>query len=98
MIRWVVNGITFRYKLWAEVGERIALPLYIGETIPTGAAIEIWTASANPAVLSSAWRLPLGILEYPSAPNDTDGTDITPTVCVVPTSGTLSDYLTSCAA
>lgn len=98
VIRWVVAGITFRYKLWAGVGERLAIPTYMGETIPAGAAVEIWTASTNPAVLSSAWRLPLGILEAPSSPNDTDGTDITPTVCVVPTSGTLSDYLTSCAA
>ncbi len=98
VVRWVANGITFRYKLWAGVGERLAIPTYIGETIPANSAIEIWSASSSPATLSATWRLPLGILEDPSAPNDTDGTDINPTVCVVPSSGSLSVHLTSCAA
>lgn len=98
VIRWVVAGVTYRYKLWAGVGERLAIPTYIGETIPAGAALEIWTASSSPATLSSTWRIPLGILENPSAPCDADGTDINPTVCIVPSSGSLSVHLTSCAA
>ncbi len=99
VIRWVVSGVTFRYKLWSGVGERLAIPTYIGETIPVGAAIEIWTASANPAVLTSEWRLVLGILEDPVFPCDHDGTDIIPSVCVPSFAyGSLSSMLAQCAA
>ena len=99
VIRWVVSGVTFRYKLWAGVGEILPAPLYIGETIPAGAAIEIWTTTANPSVLSADWRLPLGILEDPSFPCDHDGTDITPTVCVPSfASMPFSSMIAQCAA
>jgi hypothetical protein len=99
VVRWVVNGVTFRYKLWSGVGEVLPLPTYIGETIPAGAAVEIWTASANPAVLTAEWRLALGILENLTAPCDHDGTDITPSVCVPSfTYGPLSSMLAQCAA
>jgi hypothetical protein len=98
VLRWVTAGVTYRYKLWSGVGEILPLPTYIGETIPSGAALEIWTASANPAVLSTTWRIPLGILENPSTPCDTDGTDISPSVCVPPfTYGTITSMLAHCA-
>ncbi len=99
VIRWVASGVTFRYKLWSGVGEVLPLPTYIGETIPAGAAIEIWTASANPAVLSTEWRIPLGILENPAFPCDHDGTDITPTICVPSfASMPISAMLAQCAS
>lgn len=99
VVRWVTSGVTFRYKLWSGVGEILPLPTYIGETIPAGAAIEIWTASANPAVLSSTWRLPLGVLENPAFPCDHDGSDITPTVCVPSfVYGPFSSMIAQCAS
>lgn len=96
--RYVSSGVTYRYKLWNNVGEILPLPLYIGETLPAGTAIEIWTGSTNPAELTQTWRLPLGILENPSAPCDHDGTDINPTVCVPPSSGPITTMLATCAA
>lgn len=99
VIRWVTGGVTFRYKLWAGVGEVLNVPTYIGEAIPAGAAIEIWTASANPAVLASAWYLVTGILEAPATACDTNGTDINPTVCVPSFAYTdFATMISTCAA
>ncbi len=99
VIRWVTNGVTFRYKLWSGVGEVLNLPVYIGEAIPAGAAIEIWTAADNPAVLASTWTIPTGILEAPATACDTNGTDITPTVCVPSFAYTdFATMISTCAA
>lgn len=102
VVRFVSGTITRRYRLWQGVGEIMHWPLYIGERLPAGAAIEIWSVPDVTAELSTNWILKLGLLELPANPADRNGTDITPTVCVPtfdPSSGqTASEIITPCAA
>lgn len=93
VVRFTSGGRVLRYKLWGGIGEVLPLPLYIGETLPAGAAIEIWSVPNQTAVLGSAWTLKLGVLENATHPCDQNGTDITPSVCVpgYPYEGTSPD-------
>lgn len=82
LVRYVIAGVTYRYKLWSGVGEIMPYNNYIGETLPAGTVIEIWSAINNPAVLASQWVLRLGLLELQDNPCDQDGTEIGPSVCI----------------
>lgn len=101
VLRYTSSGVTYRYKLWEDIGE--ILPqynLYIGETMPVNTVIEIWSVPDLTAAISAQWVIKLGNLEDPATPADRDGTDINPSVCV-PTfdyNGTLTQQLSTCAA
>lgn len=99
VVRYVESGVTKRFKLWWGIGERLAVPYYTGQTIPAGAEIEIWTVNDQPAVLSSAYEIPIGLLESPTEPGDVAGTQIQGTLCVAPyPAASLAARLTSCAS
>lgn len=84
VVRYVDGLVVRRYKLWSGIGEVLPVPQYIGETLPAGTVIELWTVPNQTPQLSSTWILKLGLLETPSAPCDQDGTDIVPTVVAAP--------------
>lgn len=88
-----------RYKLWSGVGESLAVPTYVGESLPPGAAIEIWSVPDQSAVLGFQWKLPIGLLQLPTTPCDQDGDDISATICQ-PTypAPNLTALFTSCAS
>lgn len=95
-VKWVAAGVVYRYKLWDTDG---AQPdhAYIGEVIPPGAELEIWTGSGRPAVLPADWTLTLGLLELPSQLGNDTGTVLNPTPCVLPfTYDTLSAMIGTC--
>jgi hypothetical protein len=98
VVRFARGAAILRYKLWSGVGEVAPFPTYIGETLPAGAAIEIWSVPGVTAVLPAAWVLPLGLMELPVTPCDADGADVNPTMCV-PTgasSGSLAELMSAC--
>ena len=99
VVRYVEAGITKRLKLWWGIGERLAVPYYTGQVIPVGAEIEIWTVSDQPAVLADAYEIPVGLLETQTEPGDLTRTELTGTLCIVPSPATtLSALLTSCVS
>jgi len=99
VLRWVVSGVTFRVKLWQGTTEILPLPVYVGETVPAGTVIEIWTNASNPSTLSSDWTIPIGIMEQPTTSCDVTGSQISPVVCVPPFVYTdFATMITTCAS
>ena len=104
-VRWTSGGgDVLRYKLWEDVGEVLAYPLYAGEVLPpTGVYLEFWCVNdgSSTMILPADWDIKTAGLTLPSTFNDT-ATDTTAgsasTVCVTessPPSG-VSDYFTRC--
>lgn len=55
IVSWKISeGVKQRYKLWKDVGEIVYAPLYSGESIPAGFAIEIWNTNNNPITIGEA--------------------------------------------
>jgi hypothetical protein len=87
-----------RYKLWSDVGERLSIPKYLGEALPAGTVIEIWTVPDQTPLLGFQWKLPLGLLQLPTSPSDMSGDDIIPTLCApsYPPPTTVNGLFTTC--
>lgn len=81
VVRYVSGGVTYRYKLWEDIGEVLPLATYVGETLPAGTKIEIWSVPGETATIPN-WTLKLGLLELPSHPAQRDGTQIVPAQCL----------------
>jgi hypothetical protein len=48
-VSWYKDDITYRFKLWKDVGEIFYAPMYNGETITSDIfALEIWTTNTTP--------------------------------------------------
>jgi len=102
-IKWVVDGVVTRLKLFSGVGEKLSYPLYHGEIIPaTGAIIEFWTVEATPTVvLTAEWRLDTTALELPTEFFDVTSVDLytASAPCVTITSpgpASFADYMNKC--
>lgn len=104
-IRWIDSeGEVQRYKLWENVDEILAYPLYTGEVIPAGIArFEFWStlAGATGFTITTPIVLEFSELEMPADFADTTatGTEIA-TVCLTHSSvpSTLTEYLEKCYA
>lgn len=102
-IRWIdEDGTVRRYKLWENVDEILAYPLYTGEVIPAGTArFEFWSTliGATGFTIDEAIVLNLSELEMPTDFADTTaaGTEIA-SVCLThsTTPSTLTEYLEKC--
>lgn len=104
VIRYRVGLVTYRYKLWQDVGERLAEPLYTGQLIKKNFVIEIWNVSTENAVSSDGFNVELGMRQVPDinysdlSDQETDLSDtIEPSgmisnVLALPTTGLLSRY------
>ncbi len=65
-VRYSVDGVIVRFKLWSTGEEVLNWPLYVRETLPADAVFELWTCedSTNPLVMSQV-DLEIGILNIP---------------------------------
>lgn len=64
-VRWVEDGVTYRFKFWEDVGEVLHFPVYSGERIGENAVFEAWSVnSTGAATLVSAKTLQTSILLY----------------------------------
>lgn len=50
-IKWAVDDVVFRYKLWDSDNAVLNFPLYAGETIPANAILELWTVDDSDTVI-----------------------------------------------
>lgn len=104
-IRWIdEDDVVHRYKLWENVDEILAYPLYTGERIPAGnARFEFWStlAGADGFTITAPIVLDIGEVEMPTDFADTTatGTEIA-TACLThsTTPSTLTEYLEKCYA
>jgi len=104
-IRWIDDDdVVHRYKLWENVDEILAYPLYTGERIPAGIArFEFWStlAGATGFTITMPIVLEIGEVEMPtdSADITATGTEIA-TVCLTHSTipATLTEYLEKCYA
>lgn len=102
-IQWVDEDDTVhRYKLWQNVDEILAYPLYTGEVIPAGnARFEFWStlAGVDGFTITAPIVLKFSSLEMPADFADTTatGTEIA-TACLThsTTPSTLTEYLERC--
>lgn len=104
VIRWIAgDGATTRYKLWRNVGEKLAYPLYAGEIIPaSGVYLEFWCVDdgINLMTLPEDWYIKTAQLTIPTQFNDVSIT-LTGTlgsVCETnsPAPSTLDEFFTRC--
>jgi hypothetical protein len=102
-VRWTIGGVTYRYKLWRDVGEVLAYPLYGGEILPeTGVYIEFWCINdgLTAVTLPSAWYIKTSALQMPDSCCDSTTaliyTGPEPCITHTPPATVLDDYFTHC--
>lgn len=68
VVRWVKAGVTYRYKLWENVGEKLDVPLYDDTIqIPKNFVLECWSTEQSAAiVLDDTYYIELNTLRLPS--------------------------------
>lgn len=104
-IRWLdEDNVVHRYKLWENVDEVLAYPLYTGEVVPAGnARFEFWSTpvGATGFTITAPIVLEFSELEMPTDFADTTatGTEIA-SVCLThdSTPSTLTEFLEKCYA
>lgn len=102
VIRWVaVDDTVQRYKLWEDVSEVLAYPLYAGEPIPAGTvALEFWCVNdgLSTMTLPEDWYLETSKLTLPSNYNDTTLSVLTQSsaICETGSETTLAGLFSKC--
>lgn len=77
VIRWVVDGIYTRYKLWSTGAEMVPYELYDGQTVPTSASpvLEIWNVQGELTLaMATPWYLTISPLKTPTSLSDVSPT------------------------
>lgn len=102
VLRWIgTDDVVNRFKLWQDVGEILAYPLYDGRPIPAGSvALEFWCVNDGTSVLTlpEDWYLETTELTLPNNYNDfslsvmAQSTDL----CLTQGETTVAGLLTRC--
>lgn len=105
VIKYRVGYTVYRYKLWQDVGEHLAVPLYTGQVIKKNFVIEIWNTENANEVSSDGFNIELGLRKVPDTDYsslagyniDDDPGIITPAMMIsntqaLPATGLLSRY------
>lgn len=96
-VKWSVNGIVQRYKLWDVTGMKLYYPVYAGQIIPaTGAELEFWTTPNSTSPSVPAFNIITDILEAPAYAGDQDGTELANGICSIGAPATLDGFFYQC--
>ena len=97
-VKWLDGNVVKRYKLWQNVGELLAYPLYAGEIIPgVGAELEYWTtANSTSTTVVPPLSLICAILENPTTCCDQTGIELANGICPIGSPITLNGMFYQC--